>query len=105
MRREGYCLPGGKLDDVETPIQGAIRECEEETGITPRKLKYIGQSKAVNGRIVHVYKGITDNPNVVISNEHSNWKWVKISEMYNIGLAGNTAEFLDLMCGKDKIKI
>jgi 8-oxo-dGTP diphosphatase len=27
--------PGGKLDPGETPLEGAIRETEEETGVTP----------------------------------------------------------------------
>jgi 8-oxo-dGTP pyrophosphatase MutT (NUDIX family) len=33
-----YVLPKGKIDDGETPIQTAIRETEEETGISLEKL-------------------------------------------------------------------
>jgi len=97
LRREGYCLPGGKLDEGETHKEGAIRECFEETGIIPENLKYLGTGTAVNGRIVHVYSGQTTNPNVIISNEHSDWKWVESTDISKLKLAGNTGEFLDLM--------
>ncbi len=35
MRAHGgqFALPGGKIDPGETPIQAAIRECEEELGL------------------------------------------------------------------------
>ncbi len=32
--------PGGKIDPGETPIQAAIRECEEEVGLTPANLSH-----------------------------------------------------------------
>ena len=97
LRREGWCVPGGKLDEGETHHDGAIRECFEETGILPKNLKYLDHKTAVSGRVVHVYSGSTTNPNVVISNEHSDWKWVEQSDRSKLKLAGNTGEFLDLL--------
>ena len=38
FRRGKWDLPKGKLDDKESPEQGAIRETEEETGLTNIKL-------------------------------------------------------------------
>lgn len=38
-----YNLPGGKINIDETNIDGAIREVEEETGITPKNLKSLGK--------------------------------------------------------------
>ena len=37
------CGPGGFMEDGETPAQAAIRECQEEFGITPLNLKLLGQ--------------------------------------------------------------
>lgn len=35
--------PGGRLDDGETPVQAAVREVEEELGITPLDPVELGQ--------------------------------------------------------------
>lgn len=34
-------IPGGKVDDGETPEKTAIRECHEETGVECKNLKYL----------------------------------------------------------------
>jgi ADP-ribose pyrophosphatase len=38
-----YQLPGGKIEDDETPIQNAIKELEEEIGYKAEKMKLIGK--------------------------------------------------------------
>ena len=37
--------PGGKVDPGETPESCAVRECQEELGITVSKLEYCGQHR------------------------------------------------------------
>lgn len=40
--RKGFlALPGGFCDQDETAEESALRECKEETGIVPDKIKYI----------------------------------------------------------------
>ena len=39
------CGPGGNIQEGETPAQAAIRETQEEFGITPLNLKRVGQIK------------------------------------------------------------
>ena len=41
-------FPGGKVDPGETPLQSAIRELEQETGIKVTELKPLGQLELVN---------------------------------------------------------
>lgn len=37
-----YDIPGGKIEDGETAEEAAIRECQEETGLTVSDLRYKG---------------------------------------------------------------
>ncbi|XP_047992822.1 mitochondrial coenzyme A diphosphatase NUDT8 [Leguminivora glycinivorella] len=43
-------FPGGKKDNNETPIQTALRETEEEIGLSRTKVEVWGQGPAVPGR-------------------------------------------------------
>lgn len=43
------CGPGGKIEDGETPEQAAVREAQEEFGITPLNLLPLGEYKASSG--------------------------------------------------------
>lgn len=46
------CGPGGHIEDGEAPIQAAIRETQEEFGITPVDLMYMG-TQGENGENMH----------------------------------------------------
>lgn len=47
-RNEGtFCGPGGHIEAGETPEQAAIRETQEEFGITPKELIHVGTTGAV----------------------------------------------------------
>lgn len=51
-------IPAGKLDFGETPLEGAIRELREETGIVAGKYQYIGKlytSPAIIDEVIHMY--------------------------------------------------
>jgi len=43
FRRIVYDVPGGAIENGETPSQAALRELEEETGFTAEKLEWIGR--------------------------------------------------------------
>ena len=86
-----WTLPGGHIDDEDRSIeQGAIRELEEEAGLTcsVSDLTYLGQPKPKK----HYYftqkwsgKVNVDKPNPKTDEiEHDDWKWLTIDEIKDI---------------------
>ena len=77
----------GSINENEKAFEAALREIKEETGMTPLKLwvapnvnSFYNQTKDVVS-LIPVFAAMVDkNSKVVISNEHSDYKWVKIDE-------------------------
>lgn len=101
MRKEGWCLPGGKFESSDlTTTHCAVRELEEETSIKIKiddtTLKYLDSTTSITGRVVHVFTAETPIKKVKISKEHSSYLWVSFDDIKNISLAGNTGSFISL---------
>jgi 8-oxo-dGTP pyrophosphatase MutT (NUDIX family) len=65
-------FPAGGMKKEETPMQSAIRELKEETGIVKKKLNQIGMMKR-DGVIFYIFKtSIKNSENSVlrVSEEH-----------------------------------
>jgi mutator protein MutT len=63
-------LPGGHIDPGENPKEAAIRECEEEAGITPKNVKFLG----VFGK-VYIFIG-ESNKKPKINDESDDWVFI-----------------------------
>ena len=49
-RYDDWSLPKGKLDDGETELEGALREVEEETGLTCRPGRFLGRTEYTDNK-------------------------------------------------------
>lgn len=86
---QGWCLPGGKLDEDERPGHGVIRELVEETGIYLQNIPmYCGQLESEHGYTVHIFAvWMRYRQAVKLSDEHTDIAWVKQfegRELYDI---------------------
>ena len=77
-----YELPGGKLEEGETPSQAALVETKEEAGLDVKIVQRLPSH--VDDDMRKVYHGFLavpkKNAKVVISEEHDEYKWITIEE-------------------------
>lgn len=78
-----WALPGGNVDQGETPDAGAAREMKEEIGWdlqTPRKL--IDQRRTPTGKIFHTFmQPIAEKVAPMLNGEHSGFTWAHLDDL------------------------
>jgi 8-oxo-dGTP pyrophosphatase MutT (NUDIX family) len=87
-----WALPGGKLEENETPLTAAIRETKEETTLDVRKLKIINLilDNPIAPYYTRHYTG-----NVQIDFEHTDWTWVSRADIETYDLAPGVLKLYD----------
>ena len=76
-------LPGGRMEQGENPLEAAIRETQEETGIRlhPNQLKSVGTYNE-NGHQIHLFKAITRRSTARLRDgEHDRYAWITKKEV------------------------
>lgn len=79
-----WVFPGGKIEKNEKPSEAAIRELKEETGLKGEILEtgetYIGEGELGYWKIYPVHVKV-DSTAVELDYEHSDYKWLELSEL------------------------
>lgn len=75
-------IPGGKIEDSETLLEGIIRECEEEVGYFPTDAKLIPIQKFINNTFTYhtFFCEVLDEFIPVLNEEHCGYAWVGDSQ-------------------------
>ena len=79
-------LPGGELEDSELPVESALREIHEETGllIEPSEAHEVVRKK-VEPSTTHILfrcKIHSLKPSIELSWEHKSYEWIKLNNNY-----------------------
>ena len=99
-KRKGWDLAGGELLENELPIDAAIREVFEETGlhISPDNLipfpenPYMNKSQKgphTNRRNFFIGKLIVSEPAIVLSVEHDSYEWTNLHRVHLYSMLGH----------------
>ena len=83
-----YGPPGGHIDSGETPIQAAVRETYEESGLIVKAadLKPLLQRSKHNFGMIYYFitdKFTGDGVGITLSNEHHGFAWVSMDRIDN----------------------
>lgn len=85
MRRDTpvWVIPGGGLEEGETPIDCALREGAEETGLTLKLLEKIGISHPRNhlSNISHLYKLMPTGGMETLTQETQDIRWFPLCKL------------------------
>lgn len=86
---QNWDVPGGKVEEGDTLLRGLTREIEEECGLELKRVILLLSSSRFNGNakdspivIRNIYLALADGE-VEISDEHSEFKWIKPQELSN----------------------
>jgi 8-oxo-dGTP pyrophosphatase MutT (NUDIX family) len=85
-------LPKGHVEDGESYLEGALRECREETGLSHRHDLEVFPYHFVNvpsKKLLRFYLGFSDG-DVEISDEHDDFAWVSVREATHLLGQDNT---------------
>lgn len=98
-------FPKGNIEAEESALQAAIREAEEETGLTNISLingfkekieyHYRRKKKQVHKEVVYFLAETTAEDTVILSHEHSGFKWVGFTDAYELLTYENTRHILE----------
>lgn len=71
-------VPGGKIEEHETLLEGLERECNEEIGYFPNKAKLIPIQKFVNNTFTYhtFFCAVDDEFIPILNSEHLGYAWV-----------------------------
>lgn len=97
-----WCIPGGKLEKDETPIEGVIREIYEEVGVTiiQENLIYLGKLQIRRAEIdylFHIFVNAFDVKPLInlCFDESTEARWLTIEEIEKLPLIVGGHSVLD----------
>lgn len=107
---KGYVAPGGHIDFPESPVEGAIREVKEETGLIVKNLKYKGLVEfveEVNQQRYMVFHYVTEDfeGEILKDSREGIPAWIEIAELSNYPMPNDFRKRLPLLLGEDTFEL
>jgi RimJ/RimL family protein N-acetyltransferase/8-oxo-dGTP pyrophosphatase MutT (NUDIX family) len=102
-------VPAGRIEKEERPIDAALRELFEETGITASssQVKAIGKlyiQKQKGAYIFHMFQVyLNEIPNILLSEEHTRYLWADSHEIEKLPLIDGAKGALNYFARKKRV--
>lgn len=101
MNKDKYVGIGGKLEENETPLDCAVREIKEETGLTASNLLYRGIVTFVSNEYgtekMHLFTTSDFNGTLNKNCNEGELVWIKKEDVYNLPIWEGDKIFFELL--------
>lgn len=105
-KNSSWSIPGGKIENNETLIEGLKRECIEEIRFDITNLKLIPIQKFVNQNFVYhtLFCELTEEFMPILNDEHCGYAWV-VKDQYPKPLHPGLFSTINFDIVKEKLKL
>lgn len=88
-----WSMPGGHIEEGESPYRAAKRELKEETNLVAKTLVYLGTKFGKDAKKLYLYKCEDYDGDVTLNFEHSDHKWITVDETDDLKCTPRLKEF------------
>jgi len=93
-----WSFPGGKVGEYETPLDAAVREFKEETGLSGKRWRHLGKSShSYDDRTLHFLFFVCICPDTSDLNTESSHAWVKLDKLGDYTMPEANTKLLSML--------
>src|SRR5690625_162705 len=110
-RRGWHAIPGGKMEQGETVLEGAIREFKEETNLDLKNpklqgvfsfLTYDDQQRLIHEWMMHTFVATNYEGTLTTHCKEGTLKWIPVEDILTVPMAeGDREIFKHVLTGED----